>query len=144
MQKIIDFMGDESVWKTMIPDVRIYRRQRTRHVPLGPVAYFIDSHWTASNGKKLFNPYDHYQRPNTHKFCQTFCMMHLLNELPEPNYTYSYYDKCAREFIRRVITLLPDTHQAFNPDSKSTLVRILKRCYSLNKRPTEGDRCLVV
>ena len=124
MQKIIDFMGDESLWKTLVPNVTI-RRRTSRHVPTHPVAYFIDSHWTAYKpGHGIFDPYDHYQRPGTHKFCQTFVMMYLLDKLPPPVSSYSEYDARAMEFIRNVIKHLPDEHPAFSYDSKKILTNI--------------------
>jgi hypothetical protein len=122
MQKIIDFMGDESVWKTMVPDVTIRRRPRTRHVPQGHVAYFVDSHWTAPG----FDPYDRYQRPGTHKFCQTFVMMHFLGLLPEPS-TYLVHDAYAMEFILKVIESLPDDHPGFLNEKSSLLSELLSR-----------------
>lgn len=127
MQKIINFMGDESLWKTLLPNVTIRRRSKTRHVPTHPVAYFTDSHWTACKpGGEIFDPYDHYQRPGTHKFCQTFAMMYLLDKLPPPVLSYREYDTIAMKFIRNVIENLPDEHPAFSYDSKKTLMSYVK------------------
>ena len=126
MQKLIDFMGDESVWKSVIPDVTVRWRARTRHVPSGRVAYFVDSHWTASKDGKVFDPYDKYQRPGTHKFCQTFSMMYLLDALPEPS-SYVIHDAHAMEFIKSVIESLPDDHPGFLNGKSELLVALLAR-----------------
>ena len=76
MQSTIDFMGDESVWYSMVPGVVIRRRPGGSHLPRWPTAYFIDSHWTAQKAgdAHVFDPYDYCQKPGTHKFCQTFCI----------------------------------------------------------------------
>ncbi len=123
MQKIIDFMGDDSVWATMVPGVVIQRRSPSRHAPQRPTAYFVDSHWKArkAGDTNVFDPWDHYQKPGTHKFCQTFAMMYLLDVLPTPVYDYKMYDICARKFIRSVLENLPDNHPAFMWDSRKTL-----------------------
>ena len=122
MQKLIDFMGDESVWKTMVPGV-VIRYRNSRHVQPYPTAYFVDSHWTSrkANSSELFDPYDHYQERGTHGFCQTFAMMHLLDKLPAEG---TNYDAEALEFARAVIRRLPKEHMAFKWDSKQTLLRI--------------------
>lgn len=119
MQRLIDFMGDESVWKTMVPGV-VIRRRFSRHVQSHATAYFIESHWTSrkANSSELFNPYDHYQKPGTHKFCQTFAMMHLLGVLPPPVHDYKTYDMYARQFIKKVLDRLPNDHPAFSCDSQ--------------------------
>jgi hypothetical protein len=123
MQKIIDFMGDDSVWATMVPGVIIQRRPPSRHIPRRPTAYFVDWHWRArkAGDTKVFDPWDHYQKPGTHKFCQTFAMMYLLDALPPPIYDHKVYDDCAREFIRSVLESLPDDHPAFQWDSREVL-----------------------
>ena len=115
MQEVIDFMGDENVWKFMIPNV-IIKRKKTKHPTNYPTAFFIDSHWTARKPyeSKIFDPYDHYQKPGTHKFCQTFAMMHLLNLLPPPNGNYKTYDRDAKKFINLVLHLVPKDHSAFS------------------------------
>ena len=119
MQRLIDFMGDESVWKTMVPGV-VIRRRFSRHAQSYPTAYFVDSHWTSrkANSSELFDPYDHYQKPGTHKFCQTFAMMHLLGALPPPVYDYKTYDMYARQFIKKVLDRLPNDHPVFSWDSQ--------------------------
>ena len=119
-------MGDESVWKTMVPGVKIRWRARTRHIPCGHVAYFVDSHWTASKDGEVFDPYDRYQRPGTHKFCQTFAMMYLLGLLPEPS-SYLVHDAYAMEFILKVIESLPDDHPGFLTEKSSLLSELLSR-----------------
>ena len=121
MQSIIDFMGDESVWQSIVPGVVIRRRPCGRHLPLCPTAYFIDSHWTAQKAgdPNRFDPYDHCQKPGTHKFCQTFSMMYLLDELPAHG-TYREYDAAAFQFIRGVIERLPENHPGFNYDLKKS------------------------
>jgi hypothetical protein len=113
-------MGDESVWQSLVPGVVIRRRPRGRHLPDCPTAYFIDSHWTAQKAgdAHIFDPYDHYQKPGTHKFCQTFSMMYLLDRLPEPKWNYAVYDRCAAAFIREVIERLPESHPGFMYDLK--------------------------
>jgi hypothetical protein len=120
-------MGDESVWKTMVPLVNIKRRGPRRHVPTVPTAYFIDSHWRAQKAysSKVFDPWDHYQRKGTHGFCQTFCMMYLLDQLPEPSLGYQDCDRSAREFILRVLKDLPDSHPSFAWDSREKLLKTL-------------------
>jgi hypothetical protein len=128
MQRLIDFMGDESVWKTMVPGV-VIRRRFSRHVQSYPTAYFVESHWTSrkANSSELFDPYNHYQKPGTHKFCQTFAMMHLLCVLPPPVYDYKTYDMYARRFIKKVLDRLPNDHPAFLWDSQRN-VRTSLRC----------------
>lgn len=108
-------MGDESVWKTMIPDVIIQRRRPSRHIVSYPTAYFVDNHWTCrkANESYVFNPYDHYQKKGTHGFCQTFCMMYLLGLLPEPTGYYKTYNKAALQFIYSVIKFLPENHPTY-------------------------------
>lgn len=127
MQKVIDFMGDESVWKTLVPLATIRRRPPTRHVPTVPTAYFVDSHWRAQKAgfKEIFDPWDHYQRKGTHGFCQTFCMMYLMDKLPEPNFDHKMYDASAREFIFKILRGLPDSHPSFTWDSRIKLMRVL-------------------
>lgn len=122
LQKVIDFMGDESVWTTMVPDV-VIRRRMSRHVQPYPTAYFVDSHWTSrkANSSVVFDPYDHYQKPGTHRFCQTFALMYLLDALPPPVHDYKTYDMYARRFIKKVLECLPSDHPAFSWDSKKKL-----------------------
>ena len=126
LQSIIDFMGDESVWSSIVPNVVIRRRPGGRHLPLRPTAYFIDSHWTAQKAGDpyRFDPYDHYQKPGTHKFCQTFSMMYLLDELPvhEAKPMYDEYDARALRFIQRVIDGLPESHPGFMYDLKKCVL----------------------
>lgn len=124
MQKVIDFMGDDSVWATMVPGVEIRRRLTQRAAPV-PTAYFIDSHWTARRAGETvrFDPYDQYQKPGTHRFCQTFAMMYLLGVLPPPR-SYSENDARALAFIRSVIEKLPADHPGFQ-DSKEVLTRLV-------------------
>jgi len=119
-------MGDEHVWKTMVPGV-VIKRRRTYNVSTNPVAYFVDSHWTArkAHGNELFDPYAHYQKPGTHKFCQTFAMMYLLDKLPPHVSNHKEYDMCARKFIKSVIESLPDDHIGFSVDSKKKLLHLL-------------------
>lgn len=121
MQSTIDFMGDESVWQSIVPGVVIRYRLCGRHLPRWPTAYFIDSHWTAQKAgdPHRFDPYDHCQKPGTHKFCQTFSMMYLLDELPAHG-TYREYDAAALQFIRGVIERLPENHPGFNYDLKKS------------------------
>lgn len=121
MQSTIDFMGDESVWYSMVPGVVIRRRVGGRYPPRWPTAYFIDSHWTAQKAgdPNRFDPYDHCQKPGTHKFCQTFSMMYLLDQLPVLS-TYKEYDVSALRFIRGVIERLPESHPGFNYDLKKS------------------------
>ena len=128
MQKVIDFMGDESVWKTMIPLIQIRSRGPGRHLPTVPTAYFVSSHWRAQKAasSKVFDPWDHYQRKGTHGFCQTFCMMHLLDRLPEPRFNYKTYDNSAREFILEILRDLPDSHPSFTWDSREKLLKTLR------------------
>jgi len=127
LQVLIDFMGDESVWRTMVPGVIIKRRHDLRpYIPTSPVAYFVDSHWRSRKAysDQLFDSYAHYQKPGTHRFCQTFAMMHLLDQLPPPVSTYMEYDRCALNFIRSVIDHLPCDHPGFDVDSKERLLAI--------------------
>ena len=123
MQSIIDFMGDETVWKSMVPGVVIRRRPGGRHPPRCPTAYFIDSHWTAQKAGDAyrFDPYEHCQKPGTHKFCQTFSMMYLLDRLPARG-TYREYDAAALRFIRGVIECLPESHPGFMYDLKKSVL----------------------
>jgi len=124
LQALIDFMGDDSVWRTMVPGVIIKRRRSFRpYVSTSPVAYFVDGHWTARKayGTETFDPYAHYQKAGTHRFCQTFAMMHLLDALPPPISNHADYDRCAFEFIRTVVERLPADHPGFLVDSKEVL-----------------------
>lgn len=126
MQKVVDFMGDESVWKTMVPGVIIKRRPPDRHVSKYPTAYFVNDHWTCrkANETDIFNSYDHYQEKGTHGFCQTFAMMYLLDRLPEPG---SDYNKEALEFIYSVNKFLPMDHPTYIwHDSKSIIFRSIR------------------
>jgi hypothetical protein len=126
MQKVVDLMGDESVWKTMVPGVVIQRRPPSRHVSKYPTAYFVNDHWTCrkANETNVFDPYDHYQEKGTHGFCQTFAMMYLLDQLPEPTGDYTTYNKAAIEFIYLVNKSLPPDHPTFIcHDSKSVIFR---------------------
>ena len=129
LQKVVDFMGDESVWKTMVPDVIIQRRSPSRHVSKYPTAYFVNDHWTCrkANETYVFDPYDHYQEEGTHGFCQTFSMMYLLDQLPEPTGDYTSYNKAAIEFIYSVNKSLPADHPTFRcHDSKSVIFRSIR------------------
>ncbi len=139
MQKLIDFMGDESVWATMVPDVTVRRRPASRHVPSRPVAYFVDSHWKSRRpgDATVFDPWDHYQKPGTHKFCQTFAMMHLLKVLPPPVHSHEVYDGCAHAFIRSVLEQLPDDHPAFAWDSRDALLKIMDKTGYRKKNANE-------
>jgi len=125
MQSVIDFMGDESVWASMVPGIVIRRRPCGRHLPRCPTAYFIDSHWTSQKAvdPHKFDPYDHYQKPGTHKFCQTFSMMHLLDVLPtrEAQPMYRKYDASALQFIQMVIEKLPENHPGFMYSDRDSL-----------------------
>ena len=126
MQKVIDFMGDESVWKTMVPGIVIQRRPPGRHVSNYPTAYFVNDHWTCrkANETVVFDPYDHYQKKGTHGFCQTFAMMYLLDQLPEPGCDYN---KAALEFVYTVNKFLPRDHPTFIcHDSKSVIFRSIR------------------
>jgi hypothetical protein len=122
LQCLIDFMGDEHVWRTMVPGV-VIKRRITYNISSSPIAYFVDSHWTARKAysAEIFDPYAHYQKSGTHKFCQTFAMMYLLDKLPPPICDHKEYDKCARKFIKSVIESLPDDHAGFFVDSKQKL-----------------------
>ena len=143
MQRIIDFMGDESVWKSMVPGVVIQRRPPGRHVSKYPKAYFVDNHWTCkkANESYIFDPYDHYQEKSTHGFCQTFCMMYLLDLLPEPTSDYNSYNKAAIQFIYSVINFLPRDHLTFIcHDSKSVMFRSI-RTTSHGKHDTHVAEC---
>ena len=119
-QKLIDFMGDSAVWETMVPGVEIRYRPALRHVPTRPTAYFVDSHWTARKAGDTadFNPWDHYQEPNTHGFCQTFSMMYLLDSLPISNYNSE-----AFQFAIKIVNDLPEDHPGFLIDPKHVLKR---------------------
>jgi len=123
MQEVIDFMGDENVWKFKIPNI-VIKYRKTRHSSKYPTAFFIDSHWTARKPyeSKIFNSYDHYQKPGTHRFCQTFAMMHLLDVLPPPTGNYKSYDRDAKKFINLVLKMLPKDHSAFSYCSFSKLL----------------------
>ena len=128
LQTLIDFMGDDSVWRTMVPGVIIKRRRSMRpYTPTSPVAYFIDNHWTARKGygDDTFDPYTHYQKSGTHKFCQTFAMMHLLDALPPPVSGHAEYDRCALNFIKSAVESLPADHPGFLVDSKDKLKFII-------------------
>jgi hypothetical protein len=90
LQIIMDFMGDEDVWKYMIPDIELYGvGGRSSYRNLGPTknssAVFSGSHWKSRkpNDTIWFDPYDVYQVYGTNQFCQTFAMMYLLNKLPQ-------------------------------------------------------------
>lgn len=139
MQKLVDFMGDEAVWETMVPDVTVRRRPASRHVPNRPMAYFTDSHWKSRRAGDLvvFDPWDHYQKPGTHKFCQTFAMMHLLDTLPPPVHSHKVYDGCARAFIRSVLEQLPYDHPAFTWDSRDALLKIIDKTGYRKKNASE-------
>ena len=129
LQRIIDFMGDESVWKSIIPDVVIQRRPPGRNVSKYHTAYFVNDHWTCRKAKEtdVFDPYDHYQEKGTHGFCQTFAMMYLLDKLPEPDGDYTSYNKAAVEFIYTVNKFLPRDHPTFIcHDSKSVIFRSIR------------------
>jgi hypothetical protein len=129
MQTIVDFMGDESVWKTMVPGVVIQRRPPSRHVSKYPTAYFVKDHWTCRKADEtdVFDPYNHYQEKETHGFCQTFAMMYLLDQLPEPTGNYKSYNKAAIEFIYTVIKILPINHPTFIcHDPKSVMFRSIR------------------
>lgn len=125
LQPLIVFMGDHSLWQTMVTDVVIKRSHELRpYVPTRPVAYFVDSHWTArkARGTELFDLWAHYQKPGTHRFCQTFAMMYLLDELPPSTISdHDCYERFALNFIRSVIDRLPADHPSFRVDSKETL-----------------------
>ena len=127
MQKVIDFMGDDSVWDTMVPGIIIKTYPPLRKTSY-PVAYYLNSHWTCRkpNETTIFDPWDHYQKPDTHRFCQTFAMMYLLDALPPPNGNYKSYDMAALKFIKLVLDKLPSNHPGFLIDSKRTLKNVLK------------------
>lgn len=122
MQDLIDFMGDENVWKFMIPNI-VIKYRKTRCPSKYPTAFFIDSHWTSRKPYEstIFNSYDHYQKVGTHRFCQTFSMMHLLGVLPPPTGDYKSYDQEAKKFINLVLHMLPKDHSAFSYCSFSNL-----------------------
>lgn len=104
LMPIINFMGDEDVWKAVIPKIEIIGlesrqgRSECKGIKEYPRAHFSGTHWTSckANEKEWFNPYDHYQVLGTNQFCQTFAMLHLVDKLPNTlssswtrNYTYS-------------------------------------------------------
>jgi hypothetical protein len=90
LQIIMDFMGDEDVWKYMIPNIELYGiggRASYRNLDSSTkksTAIFSGSHWKSRKPDDTiwFDPYDAYQVYGTNQFCQTFAMMYLLNKLP--------------------------------------------------------------
>lgn len=119
LQPIIDFFGDEDVWKTIVPNVELYglknKMTATRNIKITgqPQAHYSSTHWTSRlpNEKKWFNPYDKYQIKGTNQFCQTFALMNLCHELPpdapRPEYNswtkYYYYTEKALEFMQKTV-----------------------------------------
>ncbi len=124
LQIVIDFMGDEDVWKYMIPDIELYGiggRASVRNVNLSKnsTAVFSGSHWRSRkpNDTIWFDPYDEYQIYGTNQFCQTFAMMYLLNKLPKQDYGNSFkkyytYTNEALLFISDIIRNAPFSTKA--------------------------------
>ena len=139
---LIDFMGDTNVWEKVVPGVVVEGAQgraspRKKAVTPRPLAIFSGAHWTSrkANESTFFDPYDHYQIPGTNQFCQTFAMMYLADALPLPlpdgwdkNYEYA---KNALQFIKGVITKLPESHPAFFEvpgEDKKALLKKVNEC----------------
>lgn len=144
---LIDFMGDEDVWISMIPKVQVQGAQgraSSRKLPITPypIAVFSGAHWTSrkANESLFFDPYDHYQIKGTNQFCQTFAMMFLADALPLPlpdgwerNYEYA---RNALQFIKNVISFLDPKNDAFNKlddygnpvASKKKLLKCVEQC----------------
>ena len=124
---IIDFMGEEDIWTTLIPDINLIGlctrkgRSECSGTSAFPRAHFSGSHWISCKPfeSKWFNPYDHYQVAGTNQFCQTFSMMYLLDKLPtkipssssSSEWTRNYmYTIDALRFIQGVIVKLEKTY----------------------------------
>lgn len=119
LQPVIDFFGEEDVWKKVVPHVELYglhhKMVATRNIKITgyPQAHYSSTHWTSRlpHEYKWFNPYDKYQIKGTNQFCQTFALMNLCNELPPdaPRSTYNtwtkyyYYTEKALEFMQKVL-----------------------------------------
>lgn len=112
-EPLTEFMGDRTLWEALGIPVTM---TDTTTCDDGDVAYFSGSHWTSRKAgtkeEEVFDPYDEYQVPGTHQFCQTFCMMHLWNRLPAKItqngrawLKYYAYTMEALEFIDELIRM---------------------------------------
>jgi len=148
LSPLIDFMGDEDVWLSVIPGVQVLGAQgraSSRKLPITsyPVAVFSGAHWTTRkpNEATFFDPYKEYQIPGTNQFCQTFAMMYLADALPPPeqknNWKKNYkYSKDALEFIKTVISGFDKNDVVFNKlteeghavPNKSQLLQCVREC----------------
>lgn len=102
MQTIIDFMGEEDVWTALVPGVKVCWGEPVESD--GSIGLFTGDHWLARKAghTEFFDPYDRYQKPGTHQFCQTYCIMYLLDILPEPG-DYRESTLAALEFITSIL-----------------------------------------
>lgn len=127
---LIDFMGDEDVWKTIVPDVVVKgsggrASSRGERVTDKPYAAFSGAHWTSKKASERvwFDPYDHYQIYGTNQFCQTFAMMNLTDSLPYPEpdgwKRYYKYTKDALDYIKNCV-------QVYNFEDKNDEKEIKK------------------
>jgi hypothetical protein len=143
---LMEFMGDTSVWESVVPGVQVegsQGRASSRRKPKTPypIAVFSGAHWTSRKGgdDTFFDPYDHYQIQGTNQFCQTFALMYLADSLPLPlpdgwerNYDYAVD---ALEFIKSVITRLPESHPAFHEVVGVNKKALLKKVNECLKHP---------
>ena len=114
LQPIIDLIGDEDIWKCIIPNVELHgldKRISIKHIKVSnnPQGYYSQQHWYSRkpDEEEWFDSYDNYQVQGTNQFCQTFALLNLLDLLPETqnNDWLKYYDytKYALDFIETVI-----------------------------------------
>lgn len=139
---IIDFMGDEDVWTTIIPNIHLIGictrkgRSECSGISIVPRAHFSGTHWTSCKAleSKWFNPYDHFQVSGTNQFCQTFSMMYLLDKLPNKLSTSSWtrnytYTQDALRFIQNVI-------------QKLSKIQVIKDNYNMKELTKSVNECL--
>jgi hypothetical protein len=159
---LIDFMGDEVVWKYIVPGIilrgveegreRASARAATARTPENlqyPLAIFTGRHWLAykKNDKTEFDPYNEYQIYGTNQFCQTFSMMYLRDKLPVPEQDpdewkkfYVYTEK-ALEFIKEVINEV-NKKISFDKSLNKKTAKELKEKLKLEELLIYVDECL--
>ena len=138
---LIDFMGDETVWKYIVPNIILLgvggrasvRSGRTAKNLKHPLGIYTGSHWLAYKQDDTFefDPYREYQISGTNQFCQTFSMMYLCDQLPDiethPWKKFYVYTVKALEFIKKVINKVVK-QKGLDKKTAKELLRCVNEC----------------
>jgi hypothetical protein len=149
-----DFMGSrdaDSPWK-YLPDTVVQgvaSMSSLKKIPSNHnIAVFISrrirqgdasGHWLSRRkGDKLFfDPYDEYQIKGTNQFCQTFAMMNILDRLPSPHKSpswFRYYDYTYNAVLF-IESMLNNCRPNKNPISTPNLTYLLKCVEECKRHP---------